>query len=132
MNWSKSRIITILLILGVIGAYSAYRYAYQPHETIEEMKIGFEDSADKFKTEVAGNAEKWQNVIVKLNGKITAKDEVGAMMNETVFCQFKDAETLANIAQDKAVTIKGRFIGYDDLLEEIKLDQCIIVDYRHE
>ena len=25
------------------------------------------------------------------------------------------------------VTIKGRCIGYDDLLEELKMDQCIII-----
>jgi hypothetical protein len=26
------------------------------------------------------------------------------------------------------IKIKGRFIGYDDLLEEIKIDQCIILE----
>ena len=26
------------------------------------------------------------------------------------------------------IKIKGRFIGYDDLLEHVKLDQCLIIN----
>ena len=31
-----------------------------------------------------------------------------------------------NVKKGDKVTVKGRFIGYDDLLEEYKMDNCVI------
>jgi hypothetical protein len=33
---------------------------------------------------------------------------------------------LQKINPSNNISLKGRIIGYDDLLEELKLDQCII------
>ena len=32
------------------------------------------------------------------------------------------------IKTSKKVTIKGRFVGYDDLFGELKMDQCLIIE----
>jgi hypothetical protein len=34
---------------------------------------------------------------------------------------------LSKLKVNDTIVVKGRCIGYDDLLEEIKLDQCSIV-----
>jgi len=37
--------------------------------------------------------------------------------------------TMKNIIKtSKKVTIKGRFVGYDDLFGELKMDQCLIIE----
>jgi hypothetical protein len=46
-------------------------------------------------------------------------------INNKIYCQF---ESLNNdLKVNDSVAIKGRCIGFDDLLEEIKLDQCSII-----
>jgi hypothetical protein len=34
----------------------------------------------------------------------------------------------SSIKKDQPVTVKGRVVGYDDLMAEIKLDQCSILN----
>ena len=46
------------------------------------------------------------------------------ILENTVFCLFtqKTKEKLIN----NKVTVKGKCIGYDELFQEVKLDQCTI------
>ena len=47
------------------------------------------------------------------------------MINNKIFCKFDNIVNKINI--NDSIVVKGRCIGYDELLEEIKLDQCSIV-----
>ena len=38
MNWLKRNKFLVVLFILLIGGYSAYKYAYKPHKTIEELK----------------------------------------------------------------------------------------------
>lgn len=124
----RSKIVLIGLALVLLGVFIGYKIIYKPHPTIESQSSDFVGRAELLKSEIANDAEKWQNAIVEVEGKITSLDANGGVLNETIFCQFKTAETSAQLSEGKAVKVKGRFIGYDDLLEEIKLDQCIILE----
>jgi hypothetical protein len=33
-----------------------------------------------------------------------------------------------NLQSNQTVKIKGRFVGYDDLMEELKMDQCQLIE----
>ena len=48
------------------------------------------------------------------------------MIDNSTYCQLKDKTALGTIKEGESIAIKGRMIGYDDLLEEVKLDQTII------
>ena len=48
-------------------------------------------------------------------------------LNEVIFCQFIDSID-SDFKPGMSITVKGRMIGYDDLLEQVKLDQCGIED----
>ena len=128
MNLSKkSNLLIALLFLGLLAAFLIYEYAYQDHKTIEDQKIEFSGSADDFKSMIAESNDEKQNVIVELSGKLTTLSSESAMMNNNIFCQFKDPAISSGLKKGQNVSLKGRFIGYDELLEEIKLDQCIII-----
>lgn len=128
MNWSKSKkIILIIVALGLVAGFVGYKIAYKPHKTIEEQAVAFSGTAENFKTEVAADSEKWQNAIIQLEATISDTDEGGVMMNETIYGQFKTGYS-APVKTGDNVVIKARFVGYDDLLEEIKLDNCIILN----
>ena len=129
MNLSKrAKIVIYLIVLTGLGLFVAYKIIYKPHQTVASQQAAFVGTSEVFKKEVAQNSEKWQNAIVQLNGTITDLDEQGIMMSETIYCQFKNLESLKTLSLETSISIKGRFIGYDDLLEEIKLDNCDIIN----
>jgi hypothetical protein len=55
----------------------------------------------------------FENQIVLIDGKIAAR-----------FIDFNPATKNNN----QKTVIKGRFVGYDDLLEEFQMDQCVIIN----
>ena len=127
MSWSKGRkILFIGLAILAIGAFVGYKILYKPHKKTIDQKAAFVGNSEDFKKQVAQNQLKWQNAIVELKGKVTNLDKQGFSLNESIFCQLEDSLMIQKIKPQMAITVKGRFIGYDDLLEEIKLDQCIV------
>ena len=128
MSLSKRSKIT-LLVLGVllIGAFSIYNYAYKSHKTIDELDVKFSGTVKAFSNKVQQDALIWQDVIVELEGSVTSIDDKGFMLNDKVYCQLDENTFINNIIKGQALKIKGRMIGYDDLLEELKLDQTRII-----
>jgi len=59
-----------------------------------------------------------------LVGDVTNVSDSTAVVNGNVFCQFSGEKITFKVGE--SVTIKGRFIGYDDLMEEVKMDKCIL------
>ena len=129
MSLSKrSKIALTILVLIILGGAYAYKVAYKPHKTIDEREVKFSGIAKDFIENVKQDATVWQDVVVELTGQVTALDEQGLTIEETVYCQLQDKTQLENIAQGQSITIKARMIGFDDLLEELKLDQTKIIE----
>ena len=127
MSLSKKNkfIITILLVFSVIG-FTIYTYAMRPPTAIENKKIDFSGSSDELLLKIIDHTEEWQDKIVVVSGEVTNIDENGVMLSSKIYCQLKQTTELQKINLSNNISLKGRIIGYDDLLEELKLDQCII------
>ena len=54
-----------------------------------------------------------------------SRDNESITINNKIFCNF--TKIFSELKVNDPISVKGRCIGYDDLLEEIKLDQCSIV-----
>jgi len=128
MNYSKKNKLWYAFAIAVlIGLFVSYSVIYKTHEEFEGLELTFIGSANNFEEAIQENPEGFVNAIVQLKGKISFIDLSGATLSNSVFCQFKEGEVLDALEQNTEITIKGRYIGYDDLLEEIKLDQCILI-----
>jgi len=131
MNWSrKSKLLVAIVLLLIIGAWGIKKYVYKEHTKIEDIKAAFVGNTDEFKTKMTSNStEIANNSIVELEGIITELNhsEGSLMLDQTIFCQFKDIALLKPLIINTHIHLKGRFIGYDDLLEEVKLDQCYLI-----
>ncbi len=115
----------ILILLSVLG----YNYIYQDHREISSEQPEFTLTANKvsvlFKENSIKAEEKYLNKTIEIEGKVTEITTNSLTLNDIVFCQFSDA-LQKSIQNNTILKIKGRLIGYDDLLEQVKLDQCII------
>lgn len=122
----KSKWFLTILIIVLVGTYAAYKYAYKPHTTIEELASDFSGTSDTFLSKVKEDFSQWNNKTVELSGIITSKEEKGITLNNTIFCQFREDMNISKLQTNQSIKLKGRVIGYDDLLDELKLDQCIL------
>lgn len=77
---------------------------------------------DEFSANSDNATKKYINKAVAISGEVTAVKDSTITLNERVNCQF---QTLSNSKIGDKVTLKGRVTGYDDLLEELKLDKCV-------
>ena len=127
MSLSKKNkfIVTILIVFSVIG-FAIYTYAMRAPTAIENKKIHFSGTSDELLLKIIDDTEAWQDKIVVVSGEVTNIDDKGIMLSSKIYCQLKQLTDLQKINPSSNISIKGRIIGYDDLLEELKLDQCII------
>lgn len=130
MSLSKrSKILIGLVLIIAIGGYFGYRYMYKPHTAITDMEVAFEGNAMDFLEKIKEDPESWMKgeKVIKLTGVITAKDEKGISLNESIYFQLAEDTSTAELVENQKIKIMGRIIGYDDLMEELKLDKAIIV-----
>ena len=121
----------IILLAVIIGAIVAYNYIYQDHRNIETEKAEFVMSANEisnlFSENSSSSEQKFLNKTIEISGLISEINTNDITIDDKVFCQFTET-TSRKLKENSKVTIKGRVIGYDDLLEHLKLDQCTIIN----
>jgi len=126
----KNKIIFILVFVLIVG-YLIYSYVYKAHRDIASEKESFLVTADaihdEFKADEQKANQKYLDKTIDVYGKISSIDskEKTIVIDEKMFAVFKDALP-ADLKEHSEVKVKGRFIGYDDLLGELKMDQCAI------
>ncbi len=125
----KIKILLILVALIVIGFFSARYYAYhggkrdvQSEEAAFTLKS--KDIIAEFTSNVEAANKKYLEKPVAITGVVSSVNGKEVIIDQTVNCDFSAPD--ANLKKDQSVTVKGRVVGYDDLLGELKLDQCSI------
>jgi hypothetical protein len=126
---SKMKKIIILVFVFVIGGYFGYKYIMTGGErNLETEKSAFVVSSSTIYDEFAKNTElatsKYLNKAIEITGKVTAVENSLVTLNGKISCLLQKNE---KVDLNTSIVIKGRVTGYDDLLEELKLDQCIII-----
>ncbi|WP_460219579.1 OB-fold protein [Psychroserpens sp. MEBiC05023] len=118
-------LIITVIIIGIVG----YNYIYQDHRDVEsetaEYTVLATDIAQQFSENLSIADTKYINVTIKISGKVSEIENNTITLEDKVFCQFTNSFN-KTVNNDSYLVIKGRVIGYDDLLEQVKLDQCII------
>ena len=122
----RQKIIIVISIL-ILGGYFAYDYVYKDHRDIGTEESSLEIAAtyllERFKT---GDGNDLLNRTITVSGTVTQLEKLSVTLNGSVYCSF--ASESFDAKSDKKLRIKGRCIGYDDLFDVVKLDQCIILN----
>lgn len=119
-----------VLIVLIIAVIIGYNYVYKEHRNIEtenaEFSIKSIEIINEFALNIDFSTQKYLNKTIEVSGTITEIGKGTLTMNTTIFCYMNDS-IINDLFLNKQVTIKGRFIGYDELLEELKIDQASII-----
>jgi hypothetical protein len=125
----KIKKLIILVILFFIGGYFGYEYIMTGGErNLETEKAAFIVSSSTIYEEFTRNTElattKYLNKAIEISGTVSACESNLLTLDGKIFCLLK---TKDKVDLNSSIVIKGRVTGYDDLLEELRLDQCIII-----
>jgi hypothetical protein len=123
----KSKTLLLGLLIIVIATYSVYKYTYKPHKTIDDIELKFSGNATDFLSKIKEDNTVFNDAVVQIKGEITSIDGQAINLKNAIFCQMDSIVSLSELKVGQKVEVKGRMIGYDDLLEETKLDKTIII-----
>lgn len=118
----------------LVGLVVFYTTVYnKPHTDFEAQAstsaYTADELADLFRADAAAATQEHNNEVITVSGTITAMQDRTFILNETIVCRFGDnpGGHLEDYAPGTEVKIKGRFVAFDDLLEEVRLDFCVLV-----
>lgn len=126
----KKIILAVLFLLVLIGGYF---YIYKEHRDIAKEDVSYDVAVPTLFSEYQSNESaantKYLDKTIVVSGKVTSlnKETLSLVVDEKLFATFLD-KIPSGIEPNSRIKVKGRLIGYDSLLEEIKMDQCIILN----
>ena len=131
LYWSLLRIFLPLFIIGSVFIYFTYN---KPHtdfsKSLSEFTIESKDLISFYQIDPENANVKYLDKILLLTGIITEAEENIIILDNSIVCSLDPSQiTNEKIKLGSKISVKGRCIGYDDLLEEIRIDHSFIIKH---
>ena len=123
--------IIIAIVTVIVLVFLVINYMYKSHRDISTEKVSYSVSVKAIYTSFQVNEKsankKYLDKTIEIYGKITNIDLQSKIItvDEKLLARFTNSIP-ANLKLQNSIALKGRLTGYDDLLEEIQMDQCTI------
>ena len=123
----RLKILGIIALVILVSFFSIRYYVYNAgRRDIQSEETAFAVSSEAIVTEFSSNAtasnKKYLEKTIAVSGVITSIKGEEVILDNSVNCNFLTASK--SLKKNQKLTIKGRVVGYDDLLGEVRLDQC--------
>ena len=128
----KKKILFLLALIIVAGVFFGYRFMYHDHRDVSTEEVTFSLSVKDMQHQFVENDSmanaKYADKTIAVYGKITNIDLPAhtITVDEKLSAVLKEKPS-ADLQLQQDIKLKGRFVGYDDLLEELKMDQVSII-----
>ena len=125
------RKVILLFFLVIIVVIGTCLYTYKDHRDIATEKgsytIGVTEIFSEFQANETNANAKYLDKTIEVTGNLSNIDVAtkSIVINDKLFASFKDGVP-KTLKPNSKIKIKGRFIGYDALVEELKMDQCFL------
>jgi len=124
----KVKIIGILLLVVLLVAISINYVFHGGARDLAteqtEFNVSSKDIILEFASDVTSASKKYSDKAISISGRVTEVSDSIVTIDQTIICNLKSPDS--NIIKEQTISIKGRLVGFDDLLGELKLDQCSI------
>ncbi len=119
-------ILSLVLLLTIIGVLG---YNYVMHggaRNLSNEATNFTVTSNEITKEFNENAtvanKKYLEKAVAVKGIVTEIHANQIIVDDNIVCDLKSKNS--KIKLNQSITLKGRVVGFDDFMGEIKLDQC--------
>ena len=128
----KRKYIFISIGLLVLSVMAIYNYMYKSHRDIAaekpDFKIASKALAKEFSEDIKKATDRYIDKTIQVSGKVTEIESNNFTLDEFVVC-YTDSVTMLEAKVNSSLHVKGRSIGYDELLGLVKLDQVSIIHH---
>ena len=123
----KFRIIVLSIVVTGLTFFTGYNYVMNGgarNLSTEETAytVSSKSITKEFATNIEVSNKKYLEKAIAIKGTITQINGSQVIIDDSIICNLKDFDP--SILKNQVVTLKGRVVGYDDLMGELKLDQC--------
>lgn len=127
----KELIVTSILVVILIIAASVYNYVFNSeHRNIAQeealVSMSAQDLFNHFEANETLATTTYLDQVVELKGKVTTIEDGAIVLDNVIQANFNESKILT-LKEGQTVTIKGRCVGYDELLELVKIDQSTLI-----
>ena len=133
MSKKYFRILISIVFLMLLVATTIFIYAYKEHRNISSEKPDYELKAEQlikeFDSDVEIANQKYVDRTIISYGKITSLDLNNRMIvvDEKIVIEF--SILISNqLKIGDFLKFKGRFVGFDELFQELKIDQATVLN----
>ena len=125
----KVKIIGVVFVVALVIGFSVFNYVFYggARDLATEdavFTVTSKNITAEFTANVSAATKKYSDKAIAISGTVTAVTDSIVTIDNTIICNFKTPDT--TLKNEQAITIKGRLVGFDDLMGELKLDQCSI------
>jgi len=125
----KKTILIAIIAISLIG-FSSYYYVMRggarnlsTEETV--FNVSSKSIIGEFESNIEMSNKKYLEKAIAIKGTITKISGTEVIIDDSIICNLKELDP--SIVKNQGITLKGRVVGYDDLMGELKLDQCFKV-----
>ena len=116
-------------VIAVVGVGIQYYINHGGERNISSEDSAFKVTSKSISDEFAGRMDaankKYLEKAIEISGKITSVSATAVTIDNNIICNLTTPD--ASLKIDQTVSAKGRVVGYDELMGELKLDQCTII-----
>ena len=118
--------ISISIFVIVVVVLVGYQFVLKSGSRDLQSETTFSALSSKeiiaqFATNADTASKKYTEKAVEITGTVTDVSKNQIIVDSSVVCECLQIST---VKIGETIIIKGRFVGYDDLMNELKLDQC--------
>ncbi len=126
----KKHIIIAIVVIALITSVFVYNYVFNSkHRDIANENASITIKASEilvdFQKNESSATQKYLDKVIEVTGVVSEVEENTIVLNEAVALGFIEG-TMPKVNIDKPLKVKGRCVGYDELLEIVKIDQASI------
>jgi uncharacterized protein YxeA len=128
----KKLTILFLVVFVVFSILVGINILYKPHKDIANSNVDFTINSKELFEEFSKDEKKafkmYSNKVIESSGRISTIDleSKSIVLDSILFYQF-DQSIDSTLKLNQNIKIKARLVGYDELMNEIKLDQSTIL-----
>ena len=117
------------IMCSLVAVYFVWNKPHKDYSTVKtDVTINSLDLIDQFKNNSNIATKKYLNQIILVSGNVTDILTKSIVMDNGIVCTLDSSSIpIKSIQINNKIFMKGRFVGFDDLFEEIRLDHCFIM-----
>jgi hypothetical protein len=129
----QKKIILLVLALSVtLIGFIVYNYIFHStHRNIAIEKANIilfaNDLHSNFLNDESLATANYLDKVIETRGNISSIEKNGVVLNNRIQVSF-NTEVKSKLIDGASLIIKGRCVGYDELLEMVKIDQAIVIN----